>query len=60
MYIDLNTVARVKDFVQVAQSFSEEITLRSGKYVVDAKSILGIFSIDNSSFVINNSCSSDK
>ena len=37
---------RVKEFVNVTQNFPEEILLKSGKYVVDAKSILGIFSLD--------------
>ena len=37
---------RVKEFVSVTQNYACEILLKSGKYVVDAKSILGIFSLD--------------
>lgn len=37
---------RVKEFVNITQDFPCEILLKSGKYVVDAKSILGIFSLD--------------
>ncbi|MBQ9118359.1 MAG: HPr family phosphocarrier protein [Clostridia bacterium] len=44
--ITLEMAQRVKDFVAVTQSYEHEILLKSGKYVVDAKSILGIFSLD--------------
>lgn len=37
---------KVKDFVKVVQDYPYEIDLKSDKYVVDAKSILGIFSLD--------------
>ena len=36
----------VKDFVNVVSKYPYEIDLRNGRYVVDAKSILGIFSLD--------------
>lgn len=38
--------SQVKAFVSVVQKYSYEIDLRSDRYVVDAKSILGIFSLD--------------
>lgn len=44
--ISLEMAQRVKEFVNVTQNFPQEILLKSGKYVVDAKSILGIFSLD--------------
>ena len=44
--ISLEMAQRVKEFVNVTQNYPEEILLKSGKYVVDAKSILGIFSLD--------------
>ena len=44
--ISLEMAQRVKDFVAVTQGCECEILLKSGKYVVDAKSILGIFSLD--------------
>lgn len=46
MLIDLSNVSRVKDFVKVSQDCKEEILIKSGKYIVDGKSILGIFSLD--------------
>lgn len=36
----------VKNFVSLINRYPYEMDLRSGRYVVDAKSILGIFSID--------------
>ncbi len=44
--ISLEMAQRVKEFVSVTQNYAFEILLKSGKYVVDAKSILGIFSLD--------------
>ena len=44
--ISLQMAQNVKDFVNIVQEYPYEIDLRSGKYVVDAKSILGIFSLD--------------
>ena len=43
---------RVKEFVNITQNYPFEILLKSGKYVVDAKSILGIFSLDLSQPII--------
>jgi len=36
----------VKNFVSVVNRYPYDMDLRSGRFVVDAKSILGIFSID--------------
>ena len=44
--ISLTMAQKVKDFVNIVQKYPYEIDLRSGRYVVDAKSILGIFSLD--------------
>ena len=44
--ISLQMAQRVKDFVAITQNCEYEILLKSGKHVVDAKSILGIFSLD--------------
>ena len=41
--ISLQMAQKVKDFVKVVQDCPYEIDLKSDKYVVDAKSILGIF-----------------
>ena len=44
--ISLEMAQRVKEFVNITQDYPYEILLKSGRYVVDAKSILGIFSLD--------------
>ena len=44
--INLNDINDVKNFVTIMQSIPEETILKSGKYVVDAKSIMGVFSLD--------------
>lgn len=44
--------SQVKAFVSVVQKYSYEIDLRSDRYVVDAKSILGIFSLDLSKPIV--------
>ena len=43
---DTDTLAKVKSFVNVVTKFDNEFDLVSGRYVVDAKSIMGIFSLD--------------
>jgi phosphotransferase system HPr-like phosphotransfer protein len=50
--ISLQLAQRVKEFVNITQDYAFEILLKSGKYVVDAKSILGIFSLDLSQPII--------
>lgn len=42
----LNTTDSVKSFVNLISSYDYDADIRSGHYVVDAKSILGIFSLD--------------
>ncbi len=44
--ISLEKTSEVKEFVAMTQDCAYEIQLKSGKYVVDAKSILGIYSLD--------------
>lgn len=44
--IFLNDMAKVKEFVKMAQSVKQDTILHSGKYAVDAKSIMGVFSLD--------------
>ena len=45
-YVDLSKFESVKRFVELSLSKSCFCVLKSGRYVVDAKSILGIFSLD--------------
>lgn len=42
----LDSIDSVKDFVNLINRFKSEIDLASGRYVVDAKSIMGIFSLE--------------
>lgn len=42
----LNSINDVKDFVNIVSKYSFDVDLTSGRYVVDAKSIMGIFSLD--------------
>ena len=44
--ISLQMAQNVKEFVKIVQDYPFEIDLKSDKYVVDAKSILAIFSLD--------------
>ena len=44
--IKLETINNVKDFVNIVNRYDFDIDLTSGRYVVDAKSIMGIFSLD--------------
>jgi len=50
--IKLSLAENVKNFVNIVNKYPYEIDLRSGRHVVDAKSILGIFSLDLSKPVI--------
>ena len=42
----LSSINDVKNFVNTVSKYDYEIDLTSGRYVVDAKSIMGIFSLD--------------
>ena len=44
--VKLRDANSVKDFVKITSQYSEDLSLVHGRYVVDAKSILGIFSMD--------------
>ena len=44
--ISLNSIAKVKSFVNAITQFEFDFDLVSGRYVIDAKSIMGIFSLD--------------
>ena len=51
-YVSLGTIESVKNFVTKITEFEEDFDLIQGKYVIDAKSVLGIFSIDLSKPVL--------
>jgi len=44
--IKLSLAENVKNFVNIISKYPYEVDLRSGRHIVDAKSILGIFSLD--------------
>ena len=44
--ISLNSIDKVKSFVNAITQFNFDFDLISGRYVIDAKSIMGIFSLD--------------
>ncbi len=44
--IRLSTIQDVRDFVDIVSAADNDVDLSSGRYVVDAKSIMGIFSLD--------------
>ncbi|MBQ9519479.1 MAG: HPr family phosphocarrier protein [Firmicutes bacterium] len=44
--ININSIDKVKSFVNIINTFDGNFDLVSDRYVVDAKSIMGIFSLD--------------
>ncbi len=44
--ISLNSIEKVKSFANIIAKFDGEFDLVSGRYIVDAKSIMGIFSLN--------------
>ena len=45
-FIKLSTIEEVRSFVNAVSKCEYDIDLKSGRYVIDAKSIMGIFSLD--------------
>ena len=58
--ISLNSIDKVKSFVNDITKFDSDFDLVSGRYVIDAKSIMGIFSLDLSKNIELNIHSEDK
>lgn len=46
MRVYLGTIEGVKEFVNLTTKINCDVDIVSGRYVIDAKSIMGIFSID--------------
>jgi len=44
--VSLNSIDKVKEFVNDISGFPADFDLVAGRYVIDAKSIMGIFSLD--------------
>ncbi len=58
--IKLNTVSDIKEFNHTVSQFMSDINLSKGTYCVDAKSIMGVFSIDCSTGVVVEIITEDK
>ena len=58
--ISLNSIDKVKSFVNDISKFNFDFDLVSGRYVIDAKSIMGIFSLDLSKPIELNIHATDK
>ena len=52
MYIAINTINKVTEFVQKASQVDGDVICSKGRYTVDGKSIMGIFSIDVSEGIV--------
>ena len=63
VYISLNSIEKVKQFVNLINAYDSDFDLSSGRYIIDAKSIMGIFSLDLSKAlrldIYNDSCADD-
>ena len=46
VHISLNSIDKVKSFVNDLAKFDVDFDLVYGRYIIDAKSIMGIFSLD--------------
>ena len=44
--IKLDTIDKVKKFIRIVDSFENDIDLISGRYLINAKSIMAIFSLE--------------
>jgi len=63
MKIRLDSIDAVKNFVNKVNLYSGDIDIVSGRYTIDAKSIMGIFSLDLSkplTVVIHDKSEEDK
>ena len=44
--VRLDNIKRIKDFVDIVSKYDEEITIKSHRYEINAKSIMAIFSLN--------------
>ena len=61
--VNINSIDKVKKFVNILTKYDGDFDLVSGHYVIDAKSIMGIFSLDLSEdleLVLQNSADQDE
>ena len=57
--VSLQAIKDVKEFVNIVMRYDFDVDLVSGRYAVDAKSIMGIFSLDLSKPIQLNAHSDD-
>ena len=50
--VNLNSIEKVKSFVKDLNKFENDFDLVSGRFAIDAKSIMGIFSLDLSKTLV--------
>ena len=46
LFIKINGITDVMSFVKIASTVEEDILVRKGKFCIDAKSLMGLFSLD--------------
>lgn len=46
MYVAINAINKVTEFVQKASQVDGDVICTKGRYTIDCKSIMGVFSID--------------
>ena len=52
MYVAINTINKAIEFVQKASQVDGDVICTKGRYTIDGKSIMGVFSIDISEGII--------
>ena len=60
MQISIDTLDKVKFLVSLVSGYSGQFYLLSGQYIINAKSIVGIFSLDWSKPVVLRMCDVDR
>ena len=58
--VNINNIEKVKRFVSDALSFKSDIDILDGRYIIDGKSIMGVFSLDLSKDILVKIYSDDK
>ena len=46
MKVVLDNVNKVQDFVNTCSKFDFDVYMKSGRYIIDGKSIMGVLSLD--------------
>ena len=46
LWVDIGTIAKVKNFAAITSEFESDIEVVAGRYVLDGKSIMALFSVN--------------